>query len=168
MRQTVPIRSRNKISGMGLLELLLALTVIAILLVMATRYYKSAKESQRIGEAVSMMSTIFRGGADYSIAHNHTYTGISLKALADNGDIPGSFCGNRVTCPGLNPWNSTITVGETNPAGGYIVKMFGVPEVTCDNAAAIINTSLSNAPVGNSKALCDNKTAIVAVVYEVS
>lgn len=158
--------SRNKTSGIGLLELLLVLAVIAILLLMVTRYYRSAKESQRIGEAVSMMSSIIRGAADYSIANNHTYKGISLKALADGGDIPAGFCGNnRVTCPGLNPWNNTITVAETNPVGGYTVKMFGVPEVICTNAAAIIHTSLSNAAVGNSYAFCENKTAIVAVVY---
>lgn len=104
--------------GIGLLELMLSLSIIAILLVMATRYYLVTSYSRKLNQVTSEMAQI--QGAAYSWKGTKAdYTGISGPNLVDAGLIASGDIGkdkeNIVT-----PWEVIIhvestTIGENKP-----------------------------------------------------
>jgi Tfp pilus assembly protein PilE len=160
---------KNKSRGIGLLELMLSIAIIAILLVMATRYYMSARQSQQIGDAVSMVSGIMSGAAHFSNAHGHTYTGITLQSLVGAGNVPASFCGTgtAATCGNnANPWKGNLSVAETAAAGGYVITMADLPtNDVCNGVAGMVNTSINNSrtSTNQSVAACATTTLTVTV-----
>jgi prepilin-type N-terminal cleavage/methylation domain-containing protein len=92
--------TRNPQKGIGLLELMLALAIIAILIVMATRYFSKASDNQKINLALQEMTEIKNaaiqvhqaGGAISwtTVAPNLTGT---LSATNQNGPFVGSTYG---------------------------------------------------------------------------
>ncbi len=113
-------RQRNKQRGISLLEVLLSLSIIAIILVMATRYFFVASRNdkinvarQEVGEIVAAIQT-WKG-------QNPTFTSSSLTigSLSKDGFLADSR--NNMTGAGTNsakmynPWGREITV-EANSA----------------------------------------------------
>lgn len=140
---------RSKQSGISLLEVLLSLSVIAIILVMATRYYKSAQQSQQASNALSILSGIVTAETQYAAANGNQYaTGTINKdhPLVKNGYLPSNF--------GTDPWGGTITIGTVS-AGGYSITLSGpIPTQTCSILAGMVNS-------GSGSASC-NGTSLVA------
>ena len=73
--------------GIGLLELMLSLAIIAVLLVMATRYYMSASMNSRINQTVSAILGLPAAAECWSssgsnTANQGTYAGIDLYAVS--------------------------------------------------------------------------------------
>ena len=52
MLNSLQIRKKRE-EGFGLLELMLSMVVVALLLIMATRYYQSARTSARVNSAIT-------------------------------------------------------------------------------------------------------------------
>lgn len=121
---------RSKQSGISLLEVLLSLSIIAIILVMATRYYKSAQQSQQLANAVSMIGGIVTAQTQYASANNNAYAP-DLKTLSDAGYLPKNF--------GTDPWGKQITLSAASP--GYTINMSTLPSnQTCQILAGMINS----------------------------
>ncbi len=120
--------NRSKQRGISLLEVLLSLSVIAIILVMATRYYRSAQQSQQVSNAVSMISGIVTAETQYKAANNNTF--VDLATLVTKGYLPPNF--------GTDPWGGTLSVTE---AGGEytIASTSTIPPNTC----TMLNTTLA-------------------------
>ena len=59
--------------GISLLEVMLSLSIIAIILVMATRYFRTANQSQQITNAVSMISGIVTAETQYAASNGYTF-----------------------------------------------------------------------------------------------
>lgn len=103
---------RNKQYGIGLLELMLSLAIIAVLLVMATRYYLTASVSSKINSAINAV-----GGLDGAIERwqqNHAgdLSTLNLTQCVTNGWIPSNLVdngGNLVT-----PWGGAPIDTTTN------------------------------------------------------
>lgn len=106
---------RNKQTGIGLLELMLSLAIIAILLVMATRYYLSASLSSNINEVVSNIQGVtgcYENWRQAYISGNNpkSYTDFNLQDCVTNGWFPAaSASGNDL----ITPWG-TATFTKTN------------------------------------------------------
>src|SRR3989338_2429435 len=96
-------------SGIGLLELTLALAIIAVLLLMATRYYQMARFSQQINEGIDVIQSV-HGAAERWHAINDNYADISLQALVDRDFLPAMA--DQRESP-ANPWGGGITVQST-------------------------------------------------------
>jgi hypothetical protein len=87
--------------GIGLLELMLSLSIIAILLIMATRYYLVTSYSQRLTQISEEISQI--QGAAYSWkGSKSSYDGLDNSALIDSGLVTDKSI--------VTPWGSAITV----------------------------------------------------------
>jgi len=134
--------SRNKARGIGLLELMLSLAIIAILLVMATRYFITANESQKVNNAISIIHGIAGGAANYRNAHNG-YTNMSTATLVTEHYIPSSFGGSAGAGAGANPWGGNITTSVVG--SGFTVDLSGISNnATCLKVAGMINGAENN------------------------
>jgi type II secretory pathway pseudopilin PulG len=153
--------SRNKTRGIGLLELMLSLAIIAILLVMATRYFLVANESQKINNAVSIANGFAGAEAQYA-THNNVYTN-SIKTLIDGNYLPSSFGGGTAEDgKGANPWGGDLTLALNGSSPGFIMTFTKVPmgtqnPTTCAKLAQTINGS------GKGMAVCSG--GVVTVTF---
>lgn len=113
--------------GISLLEVLLSLSVIAVILVMATRYYSSAQQSQQVSNMVSMVSGIVTAETQYKVAHSNSLAPINI--LVTQGYLPNDF--------GKDPWGGTLSV--TTTASPYTISSDSkIP----DNACTLLNGML--------------------------
>jgi type II secretory pathway pseudopilin PulG len=101
----------NKVRGIGLLELMLSLSIIAILLIMATRYYLVTSFSQKLNQATAQITQL--QSASYSWKGqkgNYNPAGgtpISAPELINAGLIAqGDISSGNI----VNPWSKTITI----------------------------------------------------------
>ena len=100
------MRKLRKIQrGFGLLELMLSMVIVALLLIMATRYYQSAHRAQRVSDAVSGINAIIGAANEYAIASG-SYGSISDISTIDSL-MPDSAHGD------MNPWGIPYTAKGT-------------------------------------------------------
>ena len=155
--------------GIGLLELMLSISIIAILLVMATRYYMSTKQSQQESDAVSQVMGIVSGGANYALGNNNSYSNMSLLALVQGGYVPGSFCGSGSgsSCGSdASPWHTSLSVAAGSANSNYVITIAAIPATNvCTTTAALVNNSIQNTQLGgtSSNAVCSGNSLVVTV-----
>lgn len=124
---------KRKIRGISLLELMLSLAIIAILLVMATRYFSSVRSEQQVDETVKMVQQV-TGAADnwlatYKSFQKGSVNGISMPDLINQGLVPNSF--------NTSPWNAPFAIQAQSPDQTMIV-IYGITTVAdCANLQAI-------------------------------
>lgn len=100
--QSSNFRSR----GIGLLELMLTLLVLAAILFSATRYYKITQENLRVEQAVTMVSNTITAAHQWSESVTDT-TGLTLQTLINAGLVPPSYAKG-------NPWGGKFLVSWVN------------------------------------------------------
>ncbi|HEV2613699.1 MAG TPA: type 4 pilus major pilin [Gammaproteobacteria bacterium] len=151
--------------GIGLLELMLSLSIIAILLVMATRYFMVANESQKLNNAVSEVNGIAGGAANYDLSYPG-YAGMTMTKLIDGRFVPGSLGGSDTNGTGANPWGGNLEVPTPTAGQGFVVKVTGVPflgddanTTTCKKLANMISSSVKGS------AVCDGAGTVTVTFY---
>lgn len=91
-------------TGFGLLELMLSMVIVALLLIMATRYYQSARSNARINEGVSLISSIIN-------AANNIAIGTGTYGTMDESSIVPYLPTNEQNGKAIiNPWGGDVTV----------------------------------------------------------
>lgn len=112
--------------GISLLELMLALIVIAAILFTATRYYKITAESLRVEKAVTMTTNIINATHQWSETVPDISTVLSLQKLVEAGLIPQSYLSG-------NPWRGSLSVSAATNAS-FTIQMDGIlPASSCEN-----------------------------------
>ncbi len=139
MRKRLRINSEK---GIGLLELMLSLAIIALLLVMATRYYSSAHGSQQLNAAVEAYHAIYAAAETYE-ANDPAGTPHLVQLVKENL-LPQVFGGTGSLA---NPWgggiNLTVTpAGSGNPQS-ILITMHSVPATQCTALIASLAQTLS-------------------------
>ncbi len=100
---------KNFQKGISLLEVLLSLTIIAIILVMAVRYFFVAENNNRINTTRQDIGSLIAAVNSWK-GRNPQYTSnLSIKTLVDEGELTLS---NSLTTAGVlyNPWGQEITM----------------------------------------------------------
>lgn len=148
-----------KQKGIGLLELMLSLAIIAILLIMATRYYQSASNSQAISQALDMMNAVKSGVKNYMNSNLNSATLPSVATLVTNGYLPASYGSSASVNATANPWGGMICVeaggsGSSCSAGlgassYFNVDMTGIPVSICNQLSERLNSTI-NSSVGEA------------------
>ena len=142
--------------GIGLLELMLSLAVIAILLIMATIYFKTTSQAKNVNSAIDMLQALQTSGQRWLLT-NPTYNEDVITDFVNRNYLPASFADN------INPWGGELTVTGNNPSGSQTflgpwlhVSMDNIPNeacnalkvqatpLTCDNTPNYINCSPTN------------------------
>ncbi len=107
-------------TGFGLLELMLSMVIVALLLIMATRYYQSARSNARVNEAVSLIAAIDNaanniaiGGGNYKSITSVTVLASYLPANAAAGISPWGGSGSLTVAAATDPTTLTITMTGT-------------------------------------------------------
>jgi len=123
-------------SGYSLIELMLALAIVSVLLVIATRYYSTTSSAQKVNSAANMLQVVINASEDFKNSTN-SYAGITIDKLVDQGLIPQSF--STKTNTNINPWGGTITADAGADNQNFItMTLTHVPKADCKNLTEIM------------------------------
>lgn len=125
------IKLLNKNRGISLLEVMLSLAIIAVILVMATRYFGIASKESLVNQATQQISEIRQGYARWQTDRG-AITGVTLAQLQTAGYITAQ----TATTPNPLPGGALTT----DPAAGTMTVT--VPNnAQCENLAGRFNTT---------------------------
>lgn len=161
--------------GIGLLELMLSLAIIAILLIMATRYYQSASNNQNINQAVDMVNAVKSAVKNYMNSNLNSTAYPTVTQLEAAGYLPDNYASSATA----NPWNGSICVSKADgpttcgsqAGGSFGVALSGLPGSICNQVLQRLQATIDSAAgervvAGTDCSASSNKTdAVVAVVY---
>ncbi len=117
-----------KALGIGLLEMLLVLVVIASILLMAVRYFGQASESVKVDKAVNILRDVTKGSFEW-LKGNPDFTNISLDAL--KGYVT-SNCSKGDPCVN-DPWGGTVKVRQGPTDQQITIILPKAPIRACNN-----------------------------------
>lgn len=121
----------TKLKGIGLLELMLSLAIIAILLVMATRYYGATTKSQRVDDTIQLIGELETAVNTAVTNDGTTYDKITIPELVSNGYLAkGRTTGATGSEVLKNPWPGKITFTGAATTG-ITVTFDNVPKQQC-------------------------------------
>lgn len=122
---------KHKPIGIGLLELMLALAIIAMMMVAASKYYQTTQMARRVQVVVESAQAVYSAGERYQLDVGGFDSSISSN-LVKYGYLPEKFLDSA------NPWSSagaTINVvsGSTKQ---LLFTLTSVPKQACANIQA--------------------------------
>lgn len=129
-------KRRPKIRGIGLLELMLVLSLIAVMVMVSVEYYTSANTEQEATTLVNSYSTIKSAVENY-LADNPTAGIPTMAILVQNGYLPSVYNTS------LNMWQGTITITASGNATFAVVQT-AIPQAVCAMAYGQIAATLNN------------------------
>ena len=139
----------KKYDGFGLLELMLSMVVVALLLIMATRYYQSARTSARVNAAINLIQASLTAADNIGNAQGGYTAAINAAALTP-------FLPNNSL---QTPWGTTLTV-STAGANSTSSVSFGII-ATISDCQALIAAMQKTA----NSATCKNDEATIVFNY---
>ena len=119
---------KKKQQGVTLLEVLLSLVIIALMILLATRYYLSTNSSRQVNTASKMMVTSINAIDHWRWIYRNIqnpYANLSTKALNDMNLIPDDFITDNA-----NPWGGKIDIKDKDKKQTEIT-MTNVPAKDC-------------------------------------
>jgi Tfp pilus assembly protein PilE len=129
-------RNLTKQRGIGLLELMLSIAIIAILLIMATRYYQNATQGKNISNTISMVGGYIAAEVQYATLHTNGYTS-DITQL----NLPIGF-----TSTPHDPWGGNVSLTGTTSTM-LVINMTGVPAAVCNNILLVMIQNNTGATV---------------------
>lgn len=114
--------SMRKQKGISLLEVLLSLSIISIILVMATRYFFVANRNDKVNTVRQQVGSLISAIESWK-SQNATYLGLSVGTLSKEGFMANS---SYMVNPGSsnanlnNPWGYSISTANVTDNGADI------------------------------------------------
>ena len=128
------IRQHIQQLGVTLLELMLSLAIIAVLLILATRYYEGARLSQQVNQAGNDIQAIVAAMANKTAGNpNYSATTNCMKDLMATGYLPSVWGSTASTA---NPWGGSYTCAVNSGSAGQgqvQIAAAGLPSTACTN-----------------------------------
>lgn len=118
--------NKKNIFGIGLLELMLALVIIAVLLLMSVRYFEQASEAKKVADSVKIIHTLIDASFKWVEGQND-FTGFGgVSDLVNAGILSSDWNTKR------DPWGGNISIIEDNNDKNKIsIILDGVPIESC-------------------------------------
>ena len=155
------VKFKKRMLGIGLLELMLSLAIIAVLLIMATRYYSSASESQKIQAGVDMVNAVRAAVANYSSGQGIPTTPPTVLELVQSGLLPASFGSTAALNGTANPWGESIATAASSTSGAYEVTM----TTPSSNICTAVQGKLAATAPQDSDVSCSSGSTVTATYY---
>lgn len=126
--------------GISLLEVMLSLAIIAIILVLASRYFILAQNNTNMTQALNEIQNINAAAQNWRLSHGD-FSGISMQGLIDRNLLPATAENN--------PWGgkTDVTPSSAN-ASQYTIIMRKIPRSACKNLLLELNTDAETTPPG--------------------
>jgi type II secretory pathway pseudopilin PulG len=124
--------------GIGLLELMLALAIIAALLISAVRYFQNAQTGRQVQAVIATVEAVYAAGNQYVLDNNSFTTGDDIQKFIDRGLLPENFIPDSGGYSD-NPWGGEIYAQRddtSNSATSMQLKFTKVPAAACENLRA--------------------------------
>lgn len=124
------MKTKKRQAGFGLLELMLSMVIVALLLIMATRYYQSARSNARVNQAVSLVATMVSAANNIALGSggyaNVTAAGLYpyMPVSAQKGDS------NTI----VSPWQGAVTTASPTDKS-FQINFAGLPQNDCHKLA---------------------------------
>jgi len=110
----------TKKSGFTLIELVLVISIVALLL-MAIGVTSGVRESARVHAAAESVKALRTAAESYIAAGSMTYTGITVAGLQTAGYLPAGF-----SATGSNPWGGNYTIAANSDPSRVDISLTGV------------------------------------------
>ncbi len=152
----------KKQAGIGLLELMLAMAIIAILLVLSIQYFQSAKNSQLLNagtEEIQDIIAIVQGMSDPSAYDAENMN----KAIILSGSLPEQYY-TKGTGNISSPWATSLIVSYDKSADKATITGDDMPNYACNTLAKQFNV----APMSGSCDSPNDATATLTITFPAS
>lgn len=154
---------KKSIKGIGLLELMLSLAIIAVLLIMATRYYSSASASQKIQAAVDQINATRSAVQNAAAGISTSSSSATIGDLVAAGYLPLSFVAGVSNASaaagmssGVTPWGGSISIGN------FSTKTFDITMDTPNSqTCTAVQNKINATAAQGSAASCSDSTLTV-------
>lgn len=136
------MRMVKRTKGIGLLELMLSLAIIAVLLIMATRYFQGARSNQQINQAIQAFQDVYAACSQAQL--QDPGSDCKIPTLVSAGYLSAGYqAASSATTNPMNPFGGDLTASITS--GALSVVMTDVPTRNniCTTIARQTFTSLS-------------------------
>ncbi len=120
--------SMQRMRGISLLEVLLSLSIIAIILVMATRYYFVASHNDKVNTTVTQIGGLIAAIHNYKGIDATYEQGTNIATLAHAGQL-SNFPGYDSSSALNTRWGGAITLSTTSSIATLKVEL--PDEATC-------------------------------------
>ena len=125
------IRSTRTILGATLLEVMLVLSIIALIILMSVRYYQATSNASQTQQVLALIQAITASADNLAMG---SATGYSQNATASNIT---SLAGASVL---VSPWGGTVSISGQTPTS-YAVNIPGAPGPVCTNVTNKLKTN---------------------------
>ncbi|RJP30026.1 MAG: type II secretion system protein [Candidatus Omnitrophota bacterium] len=129
------MRLRSKKSGFTLIELVLVISIIA-LLIMAVGLTSGIRENAKVHSASESVKSLRTAAESYIAAGSMTYTGITVAGLQTSGFLPAAF-----SATGSNPWGGNYVIAPNTDANKVDISLTGVSASAASRLSALFSNS---------------------------
>src|SRR3990167_893341 len=120
------MKKKSLQQGFNLLELMLALLVVAAITFTSIRYFFTANQQARVTQAVSQIDTLVKASYEW-VQGKDNFSGITVKDLVAAGYLPSSF---EQTVN--NPWKGSIEIrASSSDLHRLLITLSNVPYNAC-------------------------------------
>ncbi len=141
---------KHKTTGIGLLELMLALAIIAMMMVAASKYYQTTQTARRIQVVVESAQAVYSAGERYQLDVGDFKDTDMYATLNSMGYLANDFLGNA------NPWSPTGTTIDHSGTKKLIFTLSSIPLHACANIQAKLTGVFSVDCTSGTKITIDN------------
>lgn len=124
-----------KKSGFTLIELVLVISIVALLL-MAVGVTSGVRENARVHAAAESVKTLRTAAESYIAAGSMTYTGITIAGLQTAGYLPANF-----SATGSNPWGGNYAIAANTDPSRVDISLTGVSATSSTKLSALFANS---------------------------
>ncbi|MFU8797520.1 MAG: type II secretion system protein [Gammaproteobacteria bacterium] len=136
--------NRHYQQGIGLLELMLSLAIIALIMIMATRYYSVVQQQQKITQALQISAATLQAAHTWGAGQSEfpTKPDELQMALVKAGLLPESYL--------TNPWGGQLELKGRETNGPYLGFTFRrIPSAQRKEICGVLERQLLTNPPGS-------------------
>lgn len=133
--------------GIGLLEIMLVLSIAAVIIILSARYYQTTRQNQNTANTISIIGDIHKAAMTYAKRKDYDSSTLNLPKLVESGLLSLSQA--------QNPWGGSVVL---SPEGNQAKIVFsGLPNTSCED----LSVRLKKSARSGEDAICSGTTLTV-------